>query len=59
MNAALALKEFHDSYPDKPGPPRRLSEWIGAAKEDRFVEEQDDDNLPMTPLEGKRFRRGG
>jgi transposase InsO family protein/predicted aspartyl protease len=59
MNAARALKEFHDNYPNKPGPPRRLSEWIEAAMEDRFVEEHDDDNLPLTPLEGKRSRRGG
>ena len=28
--APYKLKAFHDTYPDRPGPPKALSKWIHA-----------------------------
>jgi hypothetical protein len=59
-NAPLALKAFHDANPDSPGPPVRLQEWLQAADEDRFVEDQVDDDVPVTDARGQASgRRGG
>ncbi|KAI9041138.1 chromo domain-containing protein [Aspergillus affinis] len=46
-NAPLKLQEFHDQYPEKPGPPRRLANWLAAAANDEFLDEHDDDDLPV------------
>lgn len=49
-HAPQRVKDFHDRYPGKPGPPRRLDEWIRAALEDEeddyAPEHADDDLLP-------------
>ena len=45
-NAPKALKTFHDQYPDAPGPPIRLDEWLRAAENDDMVEDHADDNVP-------------
>jgi hypothetical protein len=39
------LKEFHDRYPDKPGPPRHLTDWLQCYDKGTEPEEQWDDNL--------------
>ncbi|EED18927.1 retrotransposon polyprotein, putative [Talaromyces stipitatus ATCC 10500] len=44
-NAPAKLREFHAAYPDKPGPPRRLQEWLDAADRDEFLPDEDDDDL--------------
>jgi RNase H-like domain found in reverse transcriptase/Reverse transcriptase (RNA-dependent DNA polymerase)/Integrase zinc binding domain len=39
------LKAFHDQYPNKPGPPRYLTDWIRCYKEGTDPEDRWDDNL--------------
>ncbi|KAI9039180.1 Retrovirus polyprotein [Aspergillus affinis] len=46
-NAPLKLQEFHDQYPEKPGSPRRLANWLAAAANDEFLDEHDDNDLPV------------
>lgn len=46
-NAPLKLKEFHDQYPDRPGPPLRLPLWLKAAEDDQFCEDDQEDGLPQ------------
>ncbi|KAI1828762.1 hypothetical protein DTO006G1_9961 [Penicillium roqueforti] len=45
-NAPDKIKEFHEAYPAKPGPPMRLQEWIKAAEEDRILDDHVDDGKP-------------
>jgi hypothetical protein len=51
--APYKLKEFHDRYPQKPGPPRNLTYWVQCFKEGMDAEDRDDDDLPIT-IEGTR-----
>jgi transposase InsO family protein len=46
-NCPFALREFHDQYPDKPGPPKRLPEWLKAAEEEIFIEDHEEDDRPV------------
>lgn len=59
-NALLALKEFHDTHPDLPGPPKHLDYWIKCALEEKFPEDRpgDDDPVQSRPV-GRSRRRGG
>jgi len=43
-NAPAAIEEFHDEYPEAPGPPVNLRSWLTAAAQNSTVEDQDDDN---------------
>ncbi len=45
-NAPEKLMAFHRRYPDLPGPPKRMQQWIEAALEDRFEPDHPDDNRP-------------
>jgi predicted DNA-binding protein (MmcQ/YjbR family) len=47
-NAAHKIQEYHDRYPNKPGPPLRLQEWIHAMLHDEDLDDHADDNLPCT-----------
>jgi hypothetical protein len=58
-NAPLALKAFHDESPRAKGPPVRLSEWIKAANEDRFVEDHEEDDTPLSDARGQASPKGG
>jgi transposase InsO family protein len=44
------LKEFHNRYPDQPGPPKYLNEWIECwhNKDDKEPIEHKDKNAPVT-----------
>jgi Chromo (CHRromatin Organisation MOdifier) domain len=42
-NSPFALRDFHQ-YPDQPGPPRRLDEWIEAAGREEFVANHEGDD---------------
>jgi hypothetical protein len=39
------LKAFHDQYPNKPGPPRHLTDWIRCYENGIEPEDRPDDNL--------------
>lgn len=52
-NAPLALKAFHDANPQVAGPPVRLGEWIKAAEEDHFVEDNENDDIPVVDARGQ------
>jgi len=39
------LKEFHDRYPKRPGPPRHLTDWLRSYDEGTEAEDRWDDNL--------------
>ena len=43
-NAPKCLREFHDAYPNEPGPPRRLRNWLEAEEKDVFLEDHPDDD---------------
>ena len=45
-NAPEMIRDFHDDYPTKPGPPMRLQEWLDAAREDRILDDHGDDEKP-------------
>ena len=45
--APIKVQAFHEQYPNQPGPPRRLQEWLIAAVEDRLLEDYEEDNLPV------------
>ena len=43
------LKDFHDRYPDKPGPPRHLTDWLQCYDQGIDAEDRWDDNLSGEP----------
>jgi hypothetical protein len=42
-NAPQKITEFHEEYPEKPGPPVRLQHWIRCALNDEYPDEHLDD----------------
>jgi hypothetical protein len=56
-NSPALLKKYHDQYPEKAGPPKRLTEWMDAASSDRFDEDHVDDNRPIETTANPRLRR--
>lgn len=42
------LQSFHERYPDLPGPPKRLKEWLRCWEDGEDPEEHRDDNKPVT-----------
>jgi len=40
------LFDFHESHPDKPGPPVRLPLWMDAGRRDAFIRDHPDDGTP-------------
>lgn len=59
------LKAFHDTYPDLPGPPRYLSDWLQCWNEgiDEPEYHADEDKLPVrapvTRARGRALLKGG
>jgi hypothetical protein len=43
-HAPLALKAFHDEYPDLPGPPRNLQYWLDCAEKEVWPLKRRNDN---------------
>jgi transposase InsO family protein len=62
-NCPVKLRLFHDRYPDEPGPPKRLSEWLAAADKDEIDDDHPDDNLPdnakTSNRSGRAIPKGG
>jgi hypothetical protein len=54
-HAPQALKDFHDKYPELPGPPRNLDYWIQTA----LADEPSEIDLTMTGLRTGLIRGGG
>jgi hypothetical protein len=50
------LKEFHDQYPNKPGPPRHLADWLQCYEKGTEAEERWDDNLLVASGSADRIR---
>jgi hypothetical protein len=46
-NAPYKIRDFHTRYPEQPGPPKRLLEWIEAAENDEFLEDYEEDDRPQ------------
>lgn len=44
MHAPIALRQFHDEYPNKPGPPANLDYWMECAAKDIWPEKRKSDN---------------
>lgn len=55
-NAPIALKEFHDEYPQQPGPPQHLQYWLECAAKDEDPDDRAGDDLPVA--RGRAPRRG-
>jgi hypothetical protein len=47
MYSPHKLRDFHAQYPDKPGPPRKLPQWITAWEEGRDLYDELKDNRPI------------
>ncbi|KAL1979106.1 hypothetical protein VTN96DRAFT_6844 [Rasamsonia emersonii] len=45
-NAPTRIRDFHLEYPEAPGPPVRLAEWLKAAEDDEFLEDHIADDRP-------------
>jgi hypothetical protein len=54
-HAPVKLREFHDRYPSKPGPPKRLHEWETASANEQVVDDHPDDNMPVS-MDQQAFR---
>jgi hypothetical protein len=54
------LKAFHLRYPDLPGPPRKLGEWLQAWEEGKDdYDELDDNTVASNSLRTSFFQKGG
>ena len=43
-HAPMALRSFHEAYPEKPGPPKNLDYWLDCAVKDVWPEKRRNDN---------------
>ena len=57
INSASKVKEFHDAYPDEPGPPVRLQQWLEAAQRDEVLQPIPEDLLAVKTGRTKRRKR--
>ena len=59
MGSPHKLRDFHARYPDKPGPPRNLSEWIQAWEngEEDYARLADNRPAPTAKDHGERTLR--
>ena len=56
-NAAGQLLEFHEKYPEKPGPPKRIQQWIQAALVEEADPDHPDNNKPLEILIKRTTKR--
>lgn len=43
-NSPYLIRDFHSEYPELPGPPRRLTDWLKAAEQDEYLGDHEDDD---------------
>ena len=58
VGAPQKVKEFHDAYPDEPGPPMRLQVWLDASRNGEMFEASEEDNVARKRGRKKVLRRG-
>lgn len=56
-NAPLALKTYHDAYPQEAGPPVRLQHWLDSAMKDEAPTDHPDDNKASSQRTRRARRR--
>lgn len=44
--APYKIQDFHRAFPDQPGPPRRLAEWLASWEAGQELEDTANDDLP-------------
>ncbi|GMG12981.1 unnamed protein product [Aspergillus oryzae] len=49
--APYKIQNFHGVFPDQPGPPKRLTEWLEGWEAGRELEDVPDDDLPEKTVE--------
>ena len=59
MNSPHKIQEYHEAYPDEPGPPARLDVWLKAYQNEDALEPTDEDNLAAKEGVKRRRRRKG
>jgi hypothetical protein len=57
IGAPHKVQAFHEEYPDAPGPPARLQDWLKAYIEGEEPEPTDEDNVPVKKGEKAKTRR--
>ena len=56
-NSPYKLRQYYEEYPDKPGPPRRLREWLTVWENDGLIRAHNDNNA--AEYSGRILRRRG
>ena len=51
------IKDYHDAYPNKAGPPRRLQVWLDAYKSGEELDPTDEDNMAVNKGPKKHSRQ--
>jgi hypothetical protein len=57
IGAPQKIKDYHNAYPEKPGPPARLQFWMDAHARDEDLQPTAEDNLPVKHGQKARTRR--
>lgn len=58
-HAPEQIRDFHAWYPDLPGPPKRLPEWLWAAETNEFIPDHPDDDQPLVESGRSQPKEGG
>lgn len=56
-HSAQKLRQFHQAYPEAPGPPVNLPAWLTAQENDEEPLDHEDDNKPVHTGRNQRIRR--
>ncbi len=56
-NTPATLARYHEEYPDAPGPPKNLQNWLNAARNDLPAPEANDNDIPAKAGVTARLRQ--
>jgi hypothetical protein len=56
MNSPHKIQEYHEAYPDEPGPPARLDVWLRAYQNEDAWEPTDEDRDHLAAKEGVKWK---